>query len=191
MLRTVSPHGASRREPGRVQPVEDVGQRLQLEIVELHVLPRRQLAFAAAVHVRDLADRAELRRREDPARNLHAQHERPDLRLVVVEPPPLEPDDVLLGDLLVPGSDQRGQLVEHPERALLPLQALDGVPLENKVEGRGFCRSGRRLGHRVLKRGKRGRAPVSRRSPESGNTSRAEQRGSSPTRIAATLHFVK
>ena len=104
--------------------------------MELHVLARAQLSLAAAVHVRDLADRAQLRRRRDPAGDLHAQHERPDLRLVVVEPPPLEPDDVLLVDLLVARRDQRRQLVEHPERALLALQALDRVPLQNELEGR-------------------------------------------------------
>src|SRR5439155_21062962 len=104
----------------------------------LHVLARRQLAGAAPVHVRDLPDRAQLRGGDDAARDLHAQHERPDLRLVVVKAPPLQPDDVLLVDLLVAGGDQRGQLVEDPERALVALQALDGVPFEDELERRGF-----------------------------------------------------
>src|ERR1044072_3347076 len=124
MLRTVSPH-----------PPADVRQAREREVVELHVLPRRELPGAAPVEVRDLADRAQLLRGDDAARRLHAQHERPDLRLVVVEPPPLEADDVLLVDLLVARRDQRRQLVEDPERALLALEALDGVALEDELEG--------------------------------------------------------
>ena len=80
------------------------------------------------------------RRRELPGRHLHAQHERADLRLVVVEAPPLEADDVLLGHALVAGGDQRGQLVADPERRLLLLEPLDGVALEDElpVDGRSF-----------------------------------------------------
>ena len=101
--------------------------------MQLDALPGRQLGAPTAVAVRDLADRTELRRREDPARDLHAQHERPDLRLVVVEAPPLEPHDVLLGHGFVAGGDQRRQLLADAERCLLELQALDGIPLENKL----------------------------------------------------------
>jgi len=51
----------------------------------------------------------------------------------VVEAPPLEADDVLLGDVLVALRDQRRQLVADAERRLLALDPLDGVPLEDEV----------------------------------------------------------
>src|SRR5579884_4262346 len=128
------PARAGARQPGGMQALEHLRQRLQLDVVELDVLPRRQLRLPAPVEKRQLPDRAQLLRLQDPARDLHAQHERPDLRLVVVEPPPLQPDDVLLRHLLVAGRDQRRQLVEHPERALLPLQPLHRVALEDELE---------------------------------------------------------
>ena len=47
------PHRVAARtgggEPGLVQMLEDGGQRAELDEVELHVLPRRELAFAAPV----------------------------------------------------------------------------------------------------------------------------------------------
>ena len=101
--------------------------------MELNVLTCRELAEAVAEAVRDLADRAQLLGLDEAGRQLHAQHERADLGLVVVEPPPLEADDVLLGDRLVAGRDQRGQLVADAERRLVALDALDGVALEDEV----------------------------------------------------------
>ena len=112
---------------------EDVRQLPELQVVQLDVLPRRELAVALAVEVRDLADRAQLGRRQLAGRDLDAEHERPDLRLVVVEAPPLQADDVLLGDVLVALRYQRGQLVADPERRLLALEPLDRVALENEV----------------------------------------------------------
>ena len=130
-------HGVAAAAGGRdaraLEVGEDVGQLAELEPVELDVLAGRELAVAAAVEVRDLADRAQLGGGSWPGRHLHAQHERADLRLVVVEAPPLEANDVLLGDVLVALGDQRGQLVADPERRLLALQALDGIALENKL----------------------------------------------------------
>ena len=119
-----------------MQPLEHRRERVELDEVQLHVLPRAQLARLASMLVRELADRAQLGGREDPAGDLHAEHERPDLRLVVVEPPPLEADDVLLVDLLVALRDQRRQLVEHPERALVALQPLNRVSLQDELECR-------------------------------------------------------
>ena len=116
-----------------MEPVEDLRQRAELEPVQLDVLPRRELAVAAAELVRDLADRAQPLGRDSPARQLDPEHERPDLRLVVVEAPPLQPDDVLLVDALVAGRDQGGQLVEDPERAPVALDPLDRVPLVDEL----------------------------------------------------------
>ena len=131
--------GARGREPDLVEPVEDVGQRGELEVVELDRLARRELARAAAVLVRELADRAQLRRRDAPGGQLDAEHERPDLRLVVVEAPPLEADDVLLGDVRVARRDQGRQLVEDPERALLALQALEQLRLRTSSSVGGLA----------------------------------------------------
>src|SRR5262249_33207755 len=81
---------------------------------------------------------------------LDPQHERPDLGLVVVQPPPLQADDVLLGDLLVAGGDQRRQLVADAERGLLLLDALDRVALEDELPvGGGTFASGSHGGHSV------------------------------------------
>jgi hypothetical protein len=101
--------------------------------VQLDVLAGRELAVALAVQVRGLPDRAQLARRELPGGHLHAEHERADLRLVVVEAPPLEADDVLLGDVLVAGRDQGRQLVADAERRLLALEPFDRVALEDEI----------------------------------------------------------
>src|SRR5439155_8231655 len=131
------PHGVAagtgRRETHLGEPVEDLRERRQLEVVELDRLARRELALAAAVLVGELADRAQLLAGDAAGRELDAEHEGPDLGLVVVQPPPLEPDDVLLGDVRVARSDQVGQLVDDSERRLLELQALDRVALQHEV----------------------------------------------------------
>src|SRR5207248_232853 len=108
---------------------DHLGEGAELEVVELEVLARRELARAAPEAVRELAERAELRAGAEAAGELDPQHERPDLRLVVVEAPPLEADDVLLGYVLVPRGDERGQLAEDAEGALVALEALDGISL--------------------------------------------------------------
>ena len=113
MLRTASPQAPAVVSPTARSRSKTSGSDAELEVVELDRLARRQLAGAAAVLVRELADRAQLLGRDPAGRQLDAEHERADLRLVVVEPPPLEPDDVLLGDVRVAGRDQRRQLVEH------------------------------------------------------------------------------
>ena len=128
--------GPDRRQPDRGSAVETVGQGAELEVMKLDRLARRQLARAAAVLVRELADRPQLLRRDAAGGKLDPEHEGADLRLVVVEAPPLEPDEVLLLDVGIAGRDQGGQLGQHRERALRPLQALDRVPLEDELERR-------------------------------------------------------
>src|SRR5207253_4554615 len=124
-------------EPRRVEVAEDLRQRAELEPVELDVLARRELAVAVSPPVRGLADRAQVLRCQDAARELDPEHERPDLRLVVVEPPPLEADDVLLRDALVAGRDEGRELVTDAERRLLLLDPLDGVSLQDELPGGG------------------------------------------------------
>jgi hypothetical protein len=104
--------------------------------VELDRLPRRQLARALPVLQGQLADGPQLLGGHPARGQLDPQHERPDLRLVVVEAPPLQADEILLGHLLVAGGDQRGQLAEHPERVLLALDPLHRVALEHELERR-------------------------------------------------------
>ena len=44
------------------------------------------------------------------------------------------------GTCRVARRDQRRQLAEDPERALLALEALDRVPLEDQLEAGGLCK---------------------------------------------------
>ncbi len=141
--------GADRRQARFAEPLEHRRQRSELEVVELHRLSRRQLAGAAAVLVRELADRAQLRGCDPSRRQLDAKHERSDLGLVVVGAPPLEPDEILLLDVRVAGGDESGELAEHREWALLTLEPLDGVPLEDELERRRLLQRPGSLCHAV------------------------------------------
>jgi len=113
--------------------IEDLRQRSELEVVQLDVLPGRELSLAAAVQVRDLADCPQVRRRGAPPGELDPEHEGADFGLVVIQAPPLEADHVLLRHALVPGRDQRGQLVEDSERALVAFDPLDRVALVDQL----------------------------------------------------------
>ena len=135
---TASPQRADCRQPGLAQPIEHRRQRAELQVVELDRLAGRQLAGAASVLVRELADHAQLLGRHPARGQLDPEHEGADLRLVVVEAPPLEPDEILLLDVGVARRDQRRQLTHHREWALLPLQALDGIALEHELQRRGL-----------------------------------------------------
>ena len=132
------PAAAEAREPRSMQPLEHLGQRVEPQVVQLDVLARGQLGLALAAVERELPDRTELGRGQPPRSELDPEHERPDLGLVVVEPPPLEAHDVLLGDVGIAGGDQGRELVEHPERPLLALEALDGVALQHQLHRRGL-----------------------------------------------------
>ena len=172
---------AEARQPGRVELLEDVGELGEAKVVELHVLARRQLRLALAVVDRELPDRSQLRRREASRGELDAEHEGADLRLVVVEAPPLEPDDVLLGDVGVARCDECGELVEHPERALLALQPLDAVPLEDELQrGRlgGRSAAGSRACHPL--------APLGRRLGRPGGFNGCDRR--SGGRVAVAIY---
>ena len=130
-------HGVAAAARGRdargVEVREDLGQAVQSQMVELHVLTCRELADTLAVADRDLADRTQLGRLDEAGGQLDAQHERADLRLVVVEAPPLEAHDVFLGHRLVARGDQRRELVADAEGRLVALDALDGVALVDEV----------------------------------------------------------
>ncbi len=139
--------GAHRRQPHLAQPLEHGRQGAELEVVELDRLPGRQLAGVAAVSGGQLADGPQLLRRHAPGGQLDAEHERADLRLVVVDAPPLQPHEVLLGHVRVPRGDQRRQLVEHAERALLPLQPLDRIALQHELQARRLFHDSGATGH--------------------------------------------
>ncbi len=155
------PARADCRQPCLAQPIEHRRQRAELQVVQLDRLPGRQLAGAAPVLVRELTHHAQLLGRDPAGGQLDPEHEGPDLRLVVVEAPPLEPDEILLLDVGVARRDQGRQLAHHRERALLPLQALDGIALEHELQRRGFLQhSGGALCHPVPPSRKRERAPI-------------------------------
>ena len=116
-----------------MQPVEHLGQRAQLQPVQLDVLAGRQLGVVAAELDRQLAEGAVLRRGHDAAGGLDAQHEVADLGLVLVQAVPLEAHHVLFGDVEIVALSQLFQLIDDLERELLTLQALDVVPLEDEV----------------------------------------------------------
>src|SRR5688572_20553212 len=118
-------------------------------MVELDGLPRAELSRVRPVLDREPTDGSQLLRGDTTRWQLDPQHERPDLRLVVVEAPPLEPDQILLRDVGVTRCDQCGELTEHPERALLSLEPLDRVPLEDE-----FQRRLRRRGPALTSRGR-------------------------------------
>src|SRR5439155_21633382 len=77
-------------------------------------------------------------RGEDSCRNLHPEHERAELRLVVVQPVPLEAHDVLLRDVQVVTPGQLRDLMDDPDRCLLLLQTLDRVLGQDLVPRRLF-----------------------------------------------------
>src|SRR5262249_39244271 len=106
-------------------------------------LAGRDLAVVAAELLRELADRAQLGRREDPARDLDAHHEEADLRLVVVQPVPHEAHDVLFPDRLVAPLDQLPQVFHDVDRLLLGVEALDRIAAQDELQARW-------LGHGLL-----------------------------------------
>ena len=155
------PAGADCRQPGLAQSIEHPRQRAELQVVELDRLAGRQLAGAPSVLVRELAHHAQLLGRHPARGQLDPEHEGADLRLVVVEAPPLEPDEILFLDVGVARRDQRRQLTHHREWALLPLQALDGIALEHELQRRGFLQDfGGALCHAVPPSRKREGAPI-------------------------------
>jgi hypothetical protein len=123
-------------ESGLGQVGQDVGHVRQTDEVELDVLASGELREALAVLDGNLADRPQALGWEEPAGNLDAEHEAPHLRLVVVHAVPLQPDDVLLGDVEVMLPAERIELVEDEDWGLLLFHPLDGVAFEDLFPGR-------------------------------------------------------
>ena len=128
--------------PGRVQLGEDVRQ--------LRRAGASAAGRSAAWTVRCTPSPYAVRRprrsrgagpRQDAARDLDAQHERADLRLVVVQPVPLEADDVLFGDRSrSPCAISAGSSSRMPSGAFSCLMRSTGFRLD-EVPGRGFPRA--------------------------------------------------
>ncbi len=74
MLRTQLPLVCMRMQPGAGEIGHHVRQVGELDPVELHVLPRGEVAVAAVVRARDMRQRAQLRRRQRAVGNGDAQH---------------------------------------------------------------------------------------------------------------------
>ncbi len=93
---------------------EDVRDVLELRPVVLDVLPRREVAVALVVDSRDVRELSELRRREQPVRDRHAQHVRVELHVeTVLQPKRLE---LVLADVT---RDAPAHLILELARALL------------------------------------------------------------------------
>src|SRR5713226_7638179 len=133
---------AHRREPGPLEPLEDLGEMIERHVMQLEILPRGQLALVAAILLGDFTDRPQAFRAQAPARNFDAHHEGADLGLIVIHPKPLKPDDVLLGELVVRRVHQALPLTGQLGREKLMLQPLNRVALEYGFPGWWFT-----LGH--------------------------------------------
>ena len=83
---------------------EDVGHVFELGPVELDVLARREMPVAAVVGARNVRELAQLRRREQPVGNRHAQHRRVALDVEAVAQP--QRPKLVLGQL--PGKETAG-----------------------------------------------------------------------------------
>ncbi len=120
-------------QPRRREFIQDRRHVREPNEVQLDVLPGRQLGRPLAVPLRDRPDRPQPRGRQHTRGDLDPEHERPDLGLVVVQPVPLQPDELLLGDVEVVGRGQRRQILQRIHRGTVPLQPLDRVALEDLV----------------------------------------------------------
>ena len=80
-LRTVPPHASRVVRPTSSSLRHRLGDARELHEVELHVLPRGDVAEAARVFVGDVGERVDLRADEHALRNLDAQHV--DVRLAL------------------------------------------------------------------------------------------------------------
>jgi hypothetical protein len=125
--------GAGGGQPGRGELVQDRRHVRQVDEVDLDVLPRRELGRTLAEPHRDLADRPQRLGSQHARGDLDAEHERPDLGLVVVQPVPLQPDELLLGDVEVVRRGELGEVVQRVDRGAFELEALDRVALEDLV----------------------------------------------------------
>ena len=130
--------GARLVEADGGQPGEHLGHVPQLEPVELDVLSGGDLGIVPAQLDRQPCDGAKLRRRQQSAGRLDPQHEEPGLGLVVVQPVPLEPDDVFLRHGFVAPSGENRQLGQDVERELLDLEPFDRVPPQDVFFGNRF-----------------------------------------------------
>ncbi len=120
---------AHRRQPDSFELLQNLGELVERDVVQLDILARGQLALVAPVALGDFTDRAHPLGAQDAAGDFHAHHERADLWLVVVHPEPLEPHDVFFGELFVRGLDQPVPLTGQLRREQVVLEALDRVAL--------------------------------------------------------------
>ena len=85
-----------RRQADRLEPAQDLGHRLERDPVDLHALAGGAVQHAAAVVLGDPGQDLGLIARQDALDDLHAQHEVAVLRVVLVEPVPLEAEEVVV-----------------------------------------------------------------------------------------------
>ena len=118
---------------------EDVGQVVESRPVELDALAGGEFRVVTAVAHRNLAHRAQLLGPQLAARHLDAHHEGSHLGLVMGQSPPVQANDVLLGDVLIPLADHVRQFLQDVVWVFLVFQPFHVVALVDEFP--------RRVGH--------------------------------------------
>ncbi|CAA9526779.1 MAG: hypothetical protein AVDCRST_MAG30-3436 [uncultured Solirubrobacteraceae bacterium] len=110
-----------------VEPGEDVGDVLEPDPVDLHALARRAVDDPAPVVLGDRGERVDLLARQHALDDLHAEHEVPVLRVVRVQPVPLQAGRVVVVEGLPALGRRAHQVGVDVEAVLLLLHPLELV----------------------------------------------------------------
>ncbi len=124
-LRVMSPQAPEVVMPTRVQALEDLGDVLEPDPVDLEALARRAVDDAAAEVLGDRGHRLDLVGAQLSLDDLDAHHEMPVAGVVRVEAVPLEEADVVGAQRLPPLARGAKQLGEDVEAVRFRLDAFD------------------------------------------------------------------
>ena len=113
-----------RRQADRLEPAQDLGHRRERDPVDLDALAGGAVQHAAAVVLGDPRQDLGLLARQDALHDLHAEHEVAVLRVVLVQPVPLEPEEVVVAECVPPLARAPQHVLACVERVLLMLDAF-------------------------------------------------------------------